>query len=194
MKKITLVSLFGVLLVFTFSVNASATLSWGDTPDGVFASSTGSGTSTLDGSNIILTNTNNFSNDWEFFVHSAPEPGAWVSSLSITLLDDVFFDATEVFLNNVSMGFGTPIKYEDTDVTILRVFDFTEYLFEGSNILTMAANSVTAGASYTVSLTTDVKLTANPIPASVWLFGSAMLGIGGLASRRKSLPAESLDA
>ncbi len=35
---------------------------------------------------------------------------------------------------------------------------------------------------------TNVHLTVDPVPASVWLFGSVVLGIGGLASRRKSLP------
>ena len=34
----------------------------------------------------------------------------------------------------------------------------------------------------------NVNLTTEPLPLSVWLVGSAVLGIGGLASRRKSLP------
>ena len=33
-----------------------------------------------------------------------------------------------------------------------------------------------------------VKLTVDPMPASFWLFGSVILGIGGLALRRKTLP------
>ena len=40
----------------------------------------------------------------------------------------------------------------------------------------------------------EVRINQTPIPAAVWLFGSAILGIGGLASRRKSLTDESIAA
>ena len=40
----------------------------------------------------------------------------------------------------------------------------------------------------------NVRIQATPIPAAIWLFGSALLGIGALSSRRKSLTAKSLVA
>ena len=192
MKKITLAGLFGVLLVFTLNVNASSTLSWESTPS---IYSFGSGTDTIYGFNGVYqtvkadldVDTYAFSHDWEFSVAADPGPGAWVAGLAITLYDDYFFDTAQIFLDGESMGFGT----FDQD-THIRVFEFSEYL-DGTHVLSMAAQGVKAFATYGIALTTDVKLTPNPIPASIWLFGSAILGIGGLASRRKSLPAESLD-
>jgi len=61
----------------------------------------------------------------------------------------------------------------------------TWYLMVGGETATNPINQ---------SNTYEVRISETPIPAAVWLFGSALLGVGGLSSRRKSLPAETLAA
>ena len=45
-----------------------------------------------------------------------------------------------------------------------------------------------AGAGFTtVSYALHLEGTVVPIPAAVWLFGSGLLGLGGLVARRKKV-------
>ncbi len=59
-------------------------------------------------------------------------------------------------------------------------------LFEGSD--TDPATAVVYGGSFSLSQTGDLIYTASPVPvpAAVWLLGSAMVGLVGVARRRNS--------
>ena len=130
MKKITLASFFGVLLVFTINVNASTALSWVDTP---LINSFDRETDKLDDFN----------------------------RLGMTVASDV---DTGVYLN----------IYASLESSVFSV----DPVVSDSII----SDGVSGFKEANVSSTTETQ------PASVWLVGSAVLGIGGLASRRKSLP------
>ena len=130
MKKITLASFFGVLLVFTINVNASTALSWVDTP-------------------LI--------NSFEREIDKLHD----FNRLGMTVASDV-----------------------DTDVYLNTYASLESSVFSADPVLSdsIISDGVSGFKEANVSSTTE------PLPASVWLVGSAVLGIGGLASRRKSLP------
>jgi len=130
MKKITLASFFGVLLVFTINVNASTSLSWVDTP-------------------LI----NSFERETDTLFD--------FNKLGMTVASDL---SAEVYLNTYASLEGSVLSADPVlsdSIISDGVSDFEE---------------------------ANVILTTQPLPASAWLVGSAVLGIGGLASRRKSVP------
>ena len=198
MKKITSINLFSILVVFSLNVSAAATLVW-DSIDGTSVSSAtkfvtgsnymalnnGSNSPTINGTAIFFSRvladndpgTYAFTHDWNFTV----DPAAIVTSVSITFLD-ALYNTAEVLLDGTALT-SVVSGYQ-------RQWSFDQLLKGSPNVhtLTMRAQGVQAGGIYNVHLTTT------PIPAAVWLFGSALLGVGGLASRRKSLPAEELAA
>ncbi|MEH6590063.1 MAG: VPLPA-CTERM sorting domain-containing protein [Halioglobus sp.] len=64
-------------------------------------------------------------------------------------------------------------------------FDFSDL-----NNLNWGTSSITSSAALGVDLQTDINYTAAPsavpVPAAAWLFGSALLGLTGVARRRKA--------
>lgn len=66
-------------------------------------------------------------------------------------------------------------------------------LSEGLTLLTMADNELPAGgwydnsnylAAYPIYKNESVEVSAIPVPAAAWLFGSGLIGLIGLARRK----------
>ena len=58
----------------------------------------------------------------------------------------------------------------------------------GSGMITLNANSFTPiNASGLFSSVTTLELTSVPVPAAVWLFGSGLIGLVGIARRNRSI-------
>lgn len=98
--------------------------------------------------------------------------GAWINGTSgaeVTL-----------FLDGVEVGFGTDGIINSwtflgvTDTAGFNSFEFRETNGKGEQVLTIRADDVTLGVS------------AVPIPAAFWLFGSGLLGLVGISRRKKA--------
>ena len=205
MKKLIQASLL-FYLCFSFSnVNAAYNLDWvNDTtaysnPTGVsyYADSVGAFGSANDfqGPNTVQledTNTGLFGNatfttstylDLSFkFVDNSTPIGAPSIGSTLTLNKNTNFTITSILFNG-------------TDITsllgsLLNPNGMSLALVGGVNTFQILGKVNYGGTNNNL----DLRITATPIPAAVWLFGSALLGIGALSSRRKSLTAKSLVA
>jgi len=81
-----------------------------------------------------------------------------------------------------SFGLGVDTIYSGNRIGVAEGLDAGIFSVEPavSSSITIGGNSDFEDAG--------IKLAANPMPAFVWLLGSAAFGIGVLVSRRKSLP------
>jgi hypothetical protein len=66
---------------------------------------------------------------------------------------------------------------------VLTFTDATLQSFTGSLV---ATNDDGAGSQYSYAWSFDGEASVVPVPAAAWLFGSAVIGLGGLARSRKS--------
>ena len=180
MKKLIQASLL-FYLCFSFSnANAAFNLDWvSTTADPTFSEASSVSLNDFDTvltSNITLNgpNTTYFDFTWEFKDGSSPAniPGT-STTLSFNAIGN--FTITSILFNGVQVGPGT-------------IGSFSGAMITGTNTIRMIGNVISVGNDL------DVRIAATPIPAAVWLFGSALLGIGALSSRRKSLTAKSLVA
>ena len=183
MKKITLVSIFSVLVMFAFNASAAATLSW--VSQNINSPLLNPQTATvvdplhLTGSvSFNATTTTDYTDTWVFNVVGGP-----VANSTSTVLE--FFDADMTIKSILLDGMNLTQNVNFP----LSLWSINAPLTNGDHTLKLNFDSVdNAFGQY------NVKINATPIPAAVWLFGSALLGVGGLSSRRKSLPAETLAA
>jgi len=183
MKKITLVSIFSVLVMFAFNASAAVTLSWVskniNSPFLIPPTATVVDPLHLTGHVSFNDKTNQpYIDTWVFNVADGP-----VANSTATVLE--FFDADMTIKSILLDG----INLTQNVISPLSLWFINGPLSNGDHTLKLNFASVdNASGQY------DVKINATPIPAAVWLFGSALLGVGGLSSRRKSLPAETLAA
>jgi len=80
--------------------------------------------------------------------------------------------------------FGGDIYGENGSTVLAFSFDFTA----GSDVSLLASGSYT-GSSFTdvaITSSTVATVSAVPVPAAVWLFGSGLLGLAGVAKRKVS--------
>jgi len=76
-------------------------------------------------------------------------------------------------------------------ITLTNSAEFVLGVFDGTNWLTDNGATTLGGNIYTVSfgdganvLTVDVQVSTVPVPAAVWLFGTGLIGLAGIARRR----------
>ena len=195
MKKFNSQSILFVLLLCSISAHtaaAPASFQWVDTP------TTGSGVTILgvrDGADLggaaVFSAPLGFTQEWKFTVDPV-DTGVLGFAADFLLSGFTNFSIQldgrdAVFTNSI---FGGLVGFWSIDKGI------DSKSVEHS--LVFAASSVLPGSSYGFTLFEDVasssKVTSTPLPAAIWLFGSALLGIGALSTRRKSLTAKSLVA
>lgn len=165
MKKLLLVLGF-VLAAFSFQASASA-LQWDTVPvvgPGETVIDTGSGTDALLGIGLFANVGGNINHTWNFKV-----------------------------LNST-----TPVKVELTDIPDGWLSSAT-FLFAGHDLLANAWTGLLNAGVYSInvaglvgaslesySLRVNVAPAAVPVPAAIWLFGSAFLGLMGIVRRKKT--------
>jgi hypothetical protein len=135
-----------------------------------------------------------------------PDDFGGINPGTVTFSGNMFFDPTlnpaatlsAVFSDVDTDGMGNPVGI-DTEGWLLNtsmVFDAglvaccsganqRPNSFDGSTISLWGANFDSSGENPTLGLDLRIALTAVPVPAAVWLFGSGLLGLVAVA-RRKS--------
>jgi len=155
------------------------------------------GTNTISGSSFVSFEdaTNTFLFDGDSFFELVVPTGAQVDSITYAF--------SNVNVQPGSNGFGvgmhTPsyigdweidIQYDSSPVSILNEilplgpstynFDYYVYVVQGAGPV--------SGGDWDYTLTFEVnELSAVPVPAAVWLFGSGLLGLVGMARRKKTV-------
>ena len=182
MKKISVV--LALLMMMGFAgVASSANLSFGAVPlpvsnggsPGSFESDT-SGNTIAGGfgfghvGNVIPPVS--FSHDWNFTSSDASAPVL----ASLSELPHEKIDITNITFDGVKMGF---------DMVNQRWFgngalSFAHILHVGGTV------SASEGTQYILNISTPSNV---PVPAALWLFGSAILGLLGVSNRKKGLKA-----
>jgi len=97
----------------------------------------------------------------------------FVSPLSIAI------DGTSLFPGTITTGPGSP-------QSVIFTSPAFGPLAVGYHVLSVSGEALAAARNYDFIL----GHTEVPIPAAVWLFGSALLGLTGISTRRKSLATE----
>lgn len=93
-----------------------------------------------------------------------------------------------LFENNIDKarltigGSNTDISSAPADNTGKPVIGFSEYSVGGSPLVT--SFSISARGSVTSFRISDITVTAVPVPGALWLMGSALMGLAGVARRR----------
>lgn len=209
MKKITLFALF---FAFSMGANAAPTLTWAPT-----AGSTASGHVSFGMHNEVKPNgglsagdtvtVGAFSHFWRFssdavgmldsFVVSATAGVGAVTGISAFLnrVDNWNFNPLDE-LTRTETPVNNPFPFGPSAGTLVQntLFSSTD-ISSGDYVLVIQANASSLVSSYNFDLDASANsVTATPLPAAAWLFISAILGVGGLASRRKTLPVDGLAA
>jgi hypothetical protein len=172
MKKIVLV-LSLALLSLSFQANA-ATLSWASTP--VSASTAGSTSDQLVGSygNFIPKGTI-LNDNWKFNLADTA-----VASIELNVLE---------FINST---FNILVTLDGNLLTFTNgLWTFADILSAGDHTINISGKVVRKNGNLNLSVGTIPQV---PVPASLWLFGSAALGLLGLGSRKKSTSVNSVPA
>jgi hypothetical protein len=162
-----------ILLLASFvSININAaTLNWVSVPAG-FSSNGPSANGTIQSSKLFNA-AEVFDVTWTFKDIDTPPSPSLFSSLTFNLGTNFTIDLIQ--LNGATVATGI-------------INSFSGLLLAGNNTLRIKGGVIGQVDNL------DVRITPTPIPAAAWLFGSALLGIGGLASRRKSLNTDALAA
>lgn len=160
MKKILVVVSF-MLAAFSFQANA-ATLTW-NSPIPSGASTSGSGTETLIGSvggldaGILVDHT-------------------WSFNLSETSLVNIAITSVPTWLQSLTFSGGAMIEFSGFD-PLAHLWQFTGVLAAGDYSFHLEGITQ-ASSGY------QIRVAETPIPAAVWLFGSAFMGLTGLTRRK----------
>ena len=170
MKKFTFISLFNILFMLSFNASASATLTWNGQSvalgtNAVFSSSVFAGNSLSQVRMASNSDISSFSDSWFFKVH----PENVVSTVSEGV-DKLGNSLDGNSLNQ--LGFGDWYVSEGLSGSL------------EDNMMMVQSKT---GSTYNVrkEKAEQVAITTTPIPAAFWLFGSALLGVGGLTARSK---------
>lgn len=203
MKKITLFVLF---FVVSLSANAAPTLTWDSYTTSTFANASGSGSSSLTGDDILTVGA--FSHDWNF--SSDEDASAAVGAFSFSpvfFLTDVVVSLNGTVLNELT-SYTTSVSNPFAPIGPSTISGIVTYWYDAFSLVAGQQNTLNvagivsntaifgigaAGYSFGIDASAN-SVTATPLPAAAWLFISAILGVGGLASRRKSLPVDGLAA
>ncbi len=172
MKKIVLV-LSLALLSLSFQANA-ATLSWASTP--ATASTSGSTSDQLVGSygNFIPKGTI-LNDNWKFNLANTA-----VATIELNVLE---------FLNST---FNILVTLDGNLLTFTNgLWSFADILSAGEHTINISGKVVRKNGNLNLSVGTVPQV---PVPAALWLFGSAVLGILGFKTRNKSTSAYSVPA
>ncbi len=169
MKKILLGLFFAM---FAFQVNA-AILNWESTPTGV--SAVADNAAVISGSSQHFDKGTAFSETWTF------KSDTDIKAVSLT--QEFFHSEFNPFSVTIS-GFG--IAAPISAVGGVDSVKFT-YLYKGvfDVIADEVYTIVVAGTAISDGVHYSTRVSAVPVPAAVWLFGSALMGLVGV-SRRKS--------
>ena len=166
MKKL-LVVLSLAMAAFSFQASA-ASLTWGNISGTSGNSNFGGTTQALFGSESGLDKNVAVSASWEFLLDASSQIIINVSSLVVTPTW-----LTSVTLNGVALT-------QNVGPTV-GSWIFQGVLGAGSHTITLDGLTNGKNSGYQLNVQT-------PIPAAVWLFGSALMGLTGI-SRRKSAKA-----
>ncbi len=207
MKKITLFALF---FAFSMGANAAPTLTWAPVA-GINASgvpSLGMQYSNIGDSILAGSDSGTFGGFRHFWRFSSDSAGTLDSlaftstsslfnsagiSVALTRVDDWSPEALEETSRTEGSVpiplFGGAVNFVQT--TLMSSID----ILAGNYALIVRGDATALISSYNFTLAASDSVnnvTSTPLPAAAWLFISAILGVGGLSSRRKTLPVDGL--
>jgi len=169
MKKILLGLFFAM---FAMQVNAASLTLSAVSSDGDSLSLNPSETTGQLVSGSAYTSTNpTFSHEWGIVANGSDTYVSFVVDGNAEPVDNISLFATDL-LGNAT---GSALKFDDVADSV-NIFTFTHLLVSNANYILKVVGA--GSSSYSVTAET-------PIPAAVWLFGSALMGLFGV-SRRKS--------
>jgi len=163
MKKL-LVILSLAMMAFSFQAGA-ATLSLTNGKSGI----TTTGTNFVSGQEAVKGTKATFQSSWTFMTNKAGQ-----DTVSVTVNPSIFY-VTEIILNGVVLAKqgGKMDKVFTLSFLSNTVYDL---IIRGS----LKTNK---------DATVDVNVSSVPVPAAVWLFGSALMGLMGVTRRKNALAA-----
>jgi hypothetical protein len=88
--------------------------------------------------------------------------------------------SSQIFRSEV--GFATPPSWEFVDLEALTLSAGTYVLSDNYGFVRPGTDGAITGI---FSRSVDIQLTAVPVPAAIWLFGSGLIGLAGLVRRRE---------
>lgn len=172
MKKFTITGAFIALLFVTVGASAATNRQWSSIPKGFGVTEDLSAAAGIEGRAIFKKTSNNsshgFLGDWDYKINRKPSITDFVTGLS---------EQNGVPAIGGARGAFTP------------KFSFQPSLAAGSHSLIIAEASVSAdeGIDELLQPKDNIEQATTPIPAAIWLFGSSLVGFGGLSMHRKSL-------
>ncbi len=164
MKKVLVI--FGLLMAaFSFQTSA-ATLSWVGNSGTVSPQTSGSSPFSLFGEDGGINKNSLINADWTFNLSSASTVFINISSLKVkpTWLSNVTLNGN-VIPQNVAADVGSWL--------------FQGFLAAGDHTIHLGGIANGNNSGYQMNVQT-------PIPAAVWLFGSALMGMMGISRRKKA--------
>ena len=132
-------------------------------------------------------------NPWSFFgntgMHQSTSPVNILSASGNTMtLDFTGWNVTWNGISSIPMGGDTANFPTDTGIaTVTCAVDCAvgdTYVLDYAAHVPLGDASGFGGVAYAIHL--EGTISAVPVPAAVWLFGSGLLGLAGVARRRKS--------
>ncbi len=127
----------------------------------------------------------NITNPWNFFgsIGTNFSVGTGISAIDDTSLDMSGWRVAWGEVPEINMGAGAPAAISCGTCNINDTYTLTY-----SAVVPAGDPSGFGGTAYDLVLTGTIIATpsAVPVPAAVWLFGSGLLGLAGVARRRKA--------
>jgi hypothetical protein len=165
MKKI-LFSLMLLMTLMSAQAVSAATLKWTSLASG--AVNTNDNASTITASYGFGTSSGSFTHDYNF----SATPASNVTGLVIELLHENF-TISSITLDNIAMTFNSALqRWVGTGK------------FVTNHALHIAGSTSTSAQQYLLNISTNDATSPVPVPAAIWLFGSALIGLTGLLRRK----------
>jgi len=201
MNKRTFKGLAAIVALFSASMVNAAIVSL--TPSSQTANNTDTFNLTLHGTEF--TNDVSFLNmtlTWDSNLLQLNTSDAQISAAATTALFDMgsFFSLIDSTAGSLTLAFDTPFGVPVV-TTPSGIFDFLTLEFEAVSLAVTTATVTAAvgvqggwldgsNSPFTASYNdAQVSLNAVPVPAAVWLFGSGLIGLAGIARRSATIPA-----
>lgn len=105
------------------------------------------------------------------------------SQVTSAIWNSGFDDDGQVYINGTLV-----INDNNGNATGISNLDITQYLVTGENLIAFSAqDNIRWGYNHGMWAQVDIEtVSAVPVPAAVWLFGSGLMGLVGIARRRNA--------
>lgn len=181
-----------LIAIILFSLDLSAATVWDESINGDLNDDYGVPTviSVFEGSNVITGYVGRENSDWLDVFSFDMDSGLRLSNVIIDFYNETDGNYTTLLLSPMSETCncgGYDVYSQIFETSIGQDFG-SAFIQEYNNDLSqyfLLAESQSNPATYSIDYV--FTLTAVPVPASVWLFGSGLLGLIGMARRNKKL-------